>query len=432
MCYKNAMAKQEAEITIDTIGRKGDGVGDWLGAPVFVPRVLPGERVRVQIGAARDKGHAGRLLEILDKNTARIAPPCPHYEACGGCALQHWNENGYRAWKTDRVRELLEKAGIEVKEWKEPVFVPAHTRRRATFAALLKNKILHFAIHGARSHDIADIPACMVLTPRLQKLAGAMRPHLMNILTDGKPADIFVQDTGAAIDVMITGLIGSRREPQIKQRETLAVMAQECGIARLSWRFRERDEPEIMVQHAPVIKHSGALFVELPIEAFLQPSAEGEAALVAAVTKHLGKDMKITDLYAGCGTFSGPLLNHGRVHAVEGNADAVAALTRAARAANADLTAEKRNLMDNPLSEKELKKCDAVVFDPPRSGAAAQAEKLATSKVPLLISISCNPATFARDAKTLCDGGYVLQSVQVIDQFTWSAHVELVAAFRRG
>ena len=425
------MAKQEAEITIDTIGRKGDGVGDWQGAPVFVPRVLPGERVRVQIGAARDKGHAGRLQEIIDKSAARIAPPCPHYESCGGCALQHWDTDAYRAWKTGRVRELLEKAGIEVKERKEPVFVPAHTRRRATFAALLKNKILQFGFHGARSHDIADIPVCMVLTPRLQKLAGAIRPHLMNILTDGKPADIFVQDTGAAIDVMITGLIGSRREPQMKQREALAAMAQECGIARLSWRFRERDEPEIMVQHTPVIKHSGALAVELPVEAFLQPSVEGEAALVGAVTEHLGTGMKIADLYAGCGTFAGPLLKHGQIHAVEGNADAITALARAARVANAKLTTEKRNLMDNPLTEKELNKFDAIIFDPPRSGAAAQVEKLAASKVPLLIGISCNPATFARDAKMLCDGGYILQSVQVIDQFTWSAHVELVAVFRK-
>lgn len=431
MCYKNAMAKQEAEITIDIIGRKGDGIGTWEGKPVFVPRVLPGERVRVQIGPERDTGHAGRLLEIVSKSAERVTAPCPHYESCGGCALQHWDADAYRAWKESTVRTLLEKANIAVGEWKPSVFVPAHTRRRATLAALLKEKKLSLGFHGARSHDIADTPQCLVLSPRLMKLTAAMRPHLMNILTDGKPTDVFVQDTGHAIDVMITGLIGSRREPQLKQREAMVAMAGACGIARLSWRFRERDEPETMAQHAPVIKHSGNLSVELPPEAFLQPSAEGEAALIAAVTEHLGVKMKIADLYAGCGTFAGPLLNHGRVHAVEGNADAVAALTKSGRAVNANLTVEKRDLTDNPLTEKEMKNFDAVVFDPPRSGAAAQVEKLAASRVPLLIGISCNPATFARDAKTLCDGGYTLQSVQVIDQFTWSSHIELVAVFRK-
>lgn len=434
MCYKNAMAKQEAEITIDTIGRKGDGIGTWEGKPVFVPRALPDERVRVQIGPERDTGHAGRLLEVLDKSAERVTPSCPHYETCGGCALQHWDEDAYRAWKESTVRALLEKANIAVGEWKPSVFVPAHTRRRATLAALLKDKKLSLGFHGARSHDIADTPQCLVLSPRLMKLTAAMRPHLMNILTDGKPADIFVQDTGAAIDVMITGLIGSRREPQMKQREALAAMAGACNIARLSWRFRERDEPETMAQHAPVIKRSGSLSVDLPAGAFLQPSAEGEAALIAAVLEPLrGKEkIRIADLYAGCGTFAGPLLGHGRVHAVEGDAGAIAALTKAAREANANLITERRDLMDNPLAAKELNKYDAAVFDPPRSGAAAQVAQIAASKVPLIIGISCNPATFARDAAALCDGGYTLQSVQIVDQFTWSAHTELAGVFRKG
>lgn len=425
------MTKQETEITIDFVGGRGDGVGAWNGKPVFVPRALPGERVRVRIGPERDKGHAGRLLEIIETSPERAAPRCPHYESCGGCALQHWNDQSYRNWKETRVRGLLQKAGVEVRTWLPSVFVPPHTRRRATLAALLKDKKLFLGFHGARSHDIADTPDCLVLTPRLLNLAAAMRPYLPNILTDGKPADIFMQDVGAALDVMVTGLIGSRREPQMKQREALAAMAHACGIARLSWRFRENDEPEIMAQNAPVMKRSGGLSVELPPGAFLQPSAEGENALTAAVAAPLAAKMKIADLYAGCGTFAGPLLNHGTVYAVEGDASAVAALTKAARRINAPLTAERRNLMDNPLTEKELNKFDAVIFDPPRSGAATQTGKLAISKVPLAVGISCNPATFARDAKTLCDGGYALQSVQIIDQFTWSAHTELAAVFRK-
>lgn len=426
-----AMPKPEAEITIDSIGRRGDGIGEWNGKPVFIPRALPGERVLARIGPERDKGHAGTLLRVVNESPERVPAPCPHYDDCGGCALQHWDEKALRAWKEKRVRELLARAGVSIGEWKPPLFVPPHTRRRATLAALLKNKKLSLGFHGARSHDIADTPGCLVLSPRLMKLTAAMRPYLTNILTDGKPADIFVQDTGLSVDAMITGLVGSRREPQIKQREAMAAMARECGIARLSWRFRDRDEPEIIAQHAPVIKRSGDLFVELPPGAFLQPGAEGEAALIAAVTEVLGQNMKIADLYAGCGTFSGPLLKHGHVHAVESDAPSVAALTKAARAANANLSAERRNLMDNPLNEKELDKYDAVAFDPPRAGAAAQAAKLATSKVKLVIGISCNPATFARDANILCDGGYALQSAQIIDQFTWSAHIEIAAVFSR-
>lgn len=425
------MPKPEAEITIDSIGRRGDGIGEWNGKPVFIPRALPDERVLARIGPERDKGHAGTLLRVVNESPDRVPAPCPHYDDCGGCALQHWDTKAHHEWKESRIRDLLARAGIFVGEWKPSVFVPPHTRRRATMAALLKDKKLSLGFHGARSHDIADTPACLILSPRLQKLTETMRPHLAGILTDGKPADIFVQDTGLSIDVVITGLIGSRREPQTKQREAMAVMAGKCGIARLSWRFRDRDEPEIIAQHAPAIKRSGDLSVELPTAAFLQPSAEGETALVAAVTEPLGQTLKIADLYAGCGTFSGPLLKHGHVHAVEGDAVSVAALTKAARAANANLSAEQRNLMDNPLSEKELNKYDAVVFDPPRAGAAAQAARLAASKVKLAIGVSCNPATFARDAKILCDGGYTLRSLQIIDQFTWSAHIEIAATFSR-
>jgi len=425
------MTKTEAEITIDSIGRRGDGIGEWNGKPVFIPRALPGERVLARIGPERDKGHAGTLLRVVGESPERVAAPCPYYDDCGGCALQHWDMKAHHAWKETRIRDLLARAGVSVKEWKPSVFVPPRTRRRATLAAFLQNKTLRLGYHRARSHDIIDIPDCLVISPRLQKLTETMRPHLARILTDSRPADIFVQDTGLSVDVMITGLVGSRREPQMKQREAMAAMARECGIARLSWRFRDRDEPEIIAQHAPVIKRSGDLSVELPPAAFLQPSAEGEAALAAAVTEPLGRNLKIADLYAGCGTFSGPLLKHGHVHAAEGDAASVATLMKAARAANAHLSAERRNLMDNPLSEKELNKYDAVVFDPPRAGAAAQAAKLAASKVKLVIGISCNPATFARDAKILRDSGYALQSAQIIDQFTWSAHVEIAAVFSR-
>lgn len=426
------MTKREADIRIDDVGRRGDGVGFFNGRPAFIPGALPGEVVRARLDADRGEGHAGRLLAVLEASPERVTPPCPYYDTCGGCSLQHWSDGAYRAWTEKRVRTMLARNDVAVGAWRDSVYVPPRTRRRATFAALMVGGRLHLGFHKERSHHVADIPDCLVLSPRLQALMNGLRAHLPHILNDGREAAIFAQDSGSALDVMITGQIGARREPQMREREALATMAQDCGIARLSWRFKERDDPEIMIAGALVLKRSGALAVPLPPGAFLQPSMEGEAALLAAVLAPLQgmKRGKVADLFAGCGTFAGPFLDYGVVHAVEGDEAAIAALQSAARGVSG-LSVEKRNLFTDPLGPRELDKFDAVVFDPPRAGALAQATQIAQSKVPLAIGVSCNMATFARDAGVLLKGGYTLRSLQIVDQFTWSAHVELVGVFTR-
>lgn len=419
---------KEATLTIDYIGRRGDGVGHLDGQPVFVPRALPGETVCVRLLAARDKGIAARLLSIEKSAPERIDPPCPYYEDCGGCALQHWDESAYRNWKFSRVRDQLSRAELSVGAWLDPVFIPHTTRRRTTLAALVQNKKLRLGYHRARSHDIIDIPDCIALSPRLDTLRSALRPHLKSLLSAEKAAAIFLQDTGLAVDMMITGAVGPRKTPEMAEREIMARMAQECNIARLSWRLRDKDEAEIIVQPAPVLKQSGSLRVELPPGAFLQPSAEGEKALIDSVRapiKSAGA-RRVADLFAGCGTFSGPLRDDGvSVLAVEVDPAAIAAVKKTG------LEARQRNLFSAPLIPKELNEFDAVIIDPPRMGAKEQALALASSSVPLVVSVSCNPGTFARDAALLCAGGYQLESVQVIDQFIWSAHIECVGAFRR-
>ncbi len=326
---------------------------------------------------------------------------------------------------------LLERAGIAVGEWKAPVFIPDHTRRRATLAAFVQNKTIRLGYHRARSHDITDISDCLILTPRLQAAVNSLRPHLIKIITDSRPADVFIQDTGLAFDVMITGMTGSRKEPGMAEREAMGDMAQTCNLARLSWRARDRDEPEIILQPAPVSKKIGPLTVGLPPGAFMQPSAEGEAALIdAALTPLRQAGVKRTAaLFSGCGTFSGPLLEFGAVHAAESEGASIDALKKAAK--GVPLTAQERNLFADPLNEKELNGFDAVLFDPPRMGAKEQAAQLARSKVPLVVGISCNPSTFTRDAGILQQGGYRLESMQIIDQFVWSSHMELVGIFRR-
>ena len=288
---------------------------------------------------------------------------------------------------------------------------------------------MRLGYHRARSHDIVNIPACLILSPRLQTLVDGLRPHLKNILTENKAADIFVQDTGASFDVIITGPVGKNGTIDLPVQEAMATLVNECGVARLSWRARERDHAEVMLQQAPVRKQNGPLNVELPPGAFLQPSAEGEAALIAAALAPIANAKRIADLFCGSGTFAGPLLAKAPVHAVEGEVTVLTPLQKAA--GNSGLTTARRNLFSDPLTVVELNDFDMALFDPPRMGAKEQAAQLAKSMVPLVIGVSCNPATFARDAAILQDGGYHLESVQVIDQFIWSSHLELVGVFRR-
>ena len=421
--------QQDVDITIDHVGRRGDGVGIWQDQPVFAPRTLPGEKVNVRLLERRDQGVAARLNTVLERSGDRAAPPCPYYDFCGGCALQHWRLEAYQNWKAERVSHILAQSGVRVEKLLPPIFIPDHTRRRATLSAFFSRGHLRLGYHRARSHDIVDIPDCLILSPRLQTLVNRLRPHLKNILSENKAADIFVQDTGMSLDVMITGPVGQNGIIDLPVQEAMAALVNECGVARLSWRARERDHPEVMLQQAPVLKVNGPLRVELPPGAFLQPSAEGEAALVAAALEPMTSASRIADLFCGSGTFSGPLLVKAPVHAVEGEEAVLAPLKKAA--AKSGLTTARRNLFGDPLTTVELNSFDAVLFDPPRMGAKEQAAQLAKSAVPLVIGVSCNPATFGRDAALLQAGGYRLESVQVIDQFIWSSHLELVGVFRR-
>ena len=423
---------REAEILIETIGHRGDGIGHLDGRPAFIAGALPGERVRARLTNASEEGHSGHIIEILTPDPARVTPPCPHFNDCGGCSLQHWSDEAYRNWTQSRVEHLLDRAGVTVKKWLPAQFIPAHTRRRASFTAQLTNGTLAIGYHRERSHQLTPINDCLVLSPRLQTALDKLRAHLAPLLQPDSPVTIAVQDTGSALDIVITGPLGASGTPRAADKTAIAAFAATCGFARISWRARDRDDPQILINLAPVIKTSGRLSVPLPPGAFLQPSREGEDALIAAVTAPLKKrkPKKIADLFAGCGTFTGPLLDYAPVLAVETDGPAIRALQDAARTANT-LTVEKRNLFTEPLSWQELKPYDTVIFDPPRAGAQAQSAALANSKIATIIAISCNPSTFARDAALLQQGGYKLETIQLIDQFTWSAHVEIVALFTR-
>jgi len=421
-----------SEIHIDELGPKGDGISQSKRGRIYVDRALPGETVQADIRRGDDQMLRGEIIAVVEASPHRVKAPCPNYDVCGGCTLQHADEAFYRDWKVAIVRDALRRKGLTPKIWRDPVFVPPATRRRATFNAHKHNGKVTLGYFRRRTHRITDIRACLVADPAVMTLRDKLVPLLVPIVTEGKDADIFIQMVGGRFELAITGSVGKKGKPDLPVREAIAELAQKADINRISWRGRERgerDDIEVLIERNKLIAKFGALDVALPPLAFLQPTAAGEAALVEAVMELLPESGKFADLFSGSGTFSGPMLARGSVDAYESVAPAVRALEKAKGAL--PLKAFRRDLDREPLRREEANRYDAIVFDPPRAGAAEQAKALAAAKTPVLVGVSCNPATFARDARMLVDGGYRLESVKVVDQFTWSHHVELVAGFTK-
>lgn len=358
----------------------------------------------------------------------KVDAPCPHYGGCGGCFAQNISEADYKRWKTDTLKARLDANGIAPEIMGEAVFIPHATRRRATFAAFKKGKDVTLGFHRAKSHDIEPIDKCLLLTPKLNQIVANLKPWLTRILKDQTPTDIFMQDIEGEIEMMIIGSINT----DAGQRKLIADMCADLDVARVGWQKKEFSEIESLISMKPIPKTYGGLVVDIAMGAFLQPSVEGEAVLVSLVMGSMPKKskLKIADLFAGCGTFSGPALKLGHVHAVEETPQAIAALQSGVKKVQG-LSAEKRDLMDEPMTVRELKSYDVVILDPPRAGALSQCEKLAKSTVKTVISVSCNPATFARDAKVLMTGGYKFKKLTMVDQFIWSQHTEVVGVFSR-
>ena len=423
-----AAEPRTVEATVSEVGARGDGIATAEGMKLFIPLTVPGDRVRVRVGdpgaGAKGEGLRAELLDILEPGPGRGTPSCGHFGRCGGCTLQHMDDAAYAAWKVGLVRGALARVGLGDVPMEPLSRTPPGARRRARFAALKRGRRVWFGFNERQSHRLADLEDCPVLLPRLAALIGPLRALLLDVLPDGGGCDVIATDLEGGIDLVLVGPRGLDRAA----RERL-VAFDGGAVARLSWQADDRCSPEPIAHRRPVAVRFAGHPVTPPPGAFLQASAEGEAALVAAVLDAVGEARRVADLFAGLGTFAVPLAQRAAVHAVEGDAAALAALAK--EVGGLRLTTERRDLFENPLSAKELARFDAVVFDPPRAGAAAQAQALAASKVPLAVAVSCNPATFARDARTLADGGYRLTRVHPVDQFLWSAHVEVVGVFRR-
>ncbi len=420
------MKPKPVELVVERLGDAGDGIARTADGPVYLPHALPGELVLAEIEGGRGKGQAARVVEVIRPAPTRVAPPCPHFGDCGGCALQHLDGTSYLAWKRERVVLALARRGLEQTAIGPTVATPAASRRRVRLAARRLKQGVVLGFNARRSQRIIDIRSCPVLRPAILALLPALRRLMEALLEAGETVDLQVTETEGGLDLWIV----AGREPGLAAREALAAFAETWDLARLSWGERM---PEAIIQRRPASIAFGPANVAPSPTAFLQASAEGETAIREVVQAALGGVARIADLFAGAGTLALPLAAGGRVHAVDQDEAALAALTAAA----ADtpglqaITTERRDLFRRPLGSGELDRFDAVVLDPPRAGARAQSEAIANSGVAIVAAVSCNPATFARDARILVDGGYRLVETTPIDQFLWSSHVELVGIFRR-
>jgi len=409
------------QLTISHLGHRGDGMADTVAGPVYVPYTLPGETVTVEpIAGHPDRRH---LVHINKPSHERTTPICMHFGSCGGCALQHWSLAEYHLWKRSLVVEALEHAGVLA-----PVeqLIDAHGegRRRAVLHARRgTHEVLEVGFTAPRAHQIVAIDRCPILAPGLERAVQVAWAIAEVLKPTNKPLDIQVTATDTGMDVDVRG--SGPLSPNCMS--TLAALAEKHRLARIT------RHGELAVQRAQPILKVGRAQVPLPPGAFLQATTEGEAALARLAIGHMAGAKRVADLFAGIGTFALRLAETARVSAAELEPGAVRALTRAAQTTPGlkPVEATARDLFRRPFMAAELKAFDAVLFDPPRQGAEAQARELAKSGVPSIVAVSCDAATFARDARILVAGGYQLGVVTPVDQFRYSSHVEIVATFAR-
>ncbi len=456
-------------VTIESLSLQGEGrVRGDDGRPIFVAGALPDEQVR--IGPVTD-GRA-RLVEVLAPSPLRIDAPCRHYHACGGCSLQHLDAGATLSWKRMSLIRALAHRGLAPPVGEVIAIAPGRRRRARLFFRKIQDRVV-IGFRERQGQKIVDLASCPALVPSISALLEPLRRLAAGLLKQGEQGEAEVQavnqmgdravkDEGPeALDVVLSAPLVL----DLDLSRRLVAFAEETDVARLSWRAtgaatsgqrrsggRGRNArisraatarptrpagsegaAEQVIQRRPVQARFGDVLVDCPPGAFLQPSAEGQAQLIRLVLDGVADGVDTIDLFAGIGTFTFPLAASRRVAAYESSLPAVEAINIAARRAGMGerVHAERRNLERRPVMAADLSRFKACLFDPPRAGAEAQARQIAESALPIVVGVSCHPPSFARDARILVDGGYRLESVQPVDQFPWTAHLELVGLFRR-
>ena len=408
-------------LVIARLGSRGEGVADTAAGAVYVPYALPGETAEVEPWP----GHADRrhLAKLDVASPERIVPICPHFGVCGGCALQHLASTRYRDWKRGLVVTALARAGLDAPVG-DLIDAHGHGRRRAVFHARRGARdVLEVGFAALKAHHVVAIDRCPILAPALSGAITAAWDIAEVLASVRKPLDIQITatDTGLDVDVRGSGPLTAA------DTTALAHVAERQNLARLT------RHGEIVAQRTPPMLGVGRALVMLPPGAFLQATNAGETILAQLVATHCERAKTVADLFCGIGPFALRLAERAQVTAVDSDKDAIDALRRAAAATPGlkPVATQQRDLFRRPLMPRELDRLDAVVFDPPRQGAEAQARALAASAVSTVVAVSCNPVTFARDARILVDGGYRIMHIVPVDQFLFSAHVEVVGAFEK-
>ena len=405
-------------IDIVRLGAQGDGVADGPSGPIFVPYALPGERVQADV-----RGERARLIAVVEASPDRIAPVCRHFTHCGGCAVQHLRGPTYLAWKREMVVAAFAARGIEVPVGSVAT-VGAGARRRASFSARRTGRGVTLGFHEAKGVEIVDLQECPVTASAIVRALPGLRRLVEPLMSRRAPGRVVVTLAANGLDVAIEDVPG---DPSPDVREFLAREATALKLARLTL------SGDILYQATIPAVRFGTANVVLPPRSFLQAAPAAEAEMARLVTAAVGEAKRVVDLFCGMGTFTFPLAQRASVLAVDGDKVAIAALDNAAKRTPGlkPIETKLRDLFREPLSVKELQPFEAAVFDPPRAGAATQAAALAASSIKRVAAVSCNPATLARDARILIDGGFKLERVTPIDQFLYSPHIEAVAVFRR-
>ncbi|MEO9633260.1 MAG: class I SAM-dependent RNA methyltransferase [Parasphingorhabdus sp.] len=361
----------------------------------------------------------------LIKGPHHVDPPCQHFQSCGGCNLQHLDDESYSQFLIDRVAYALEGQGLKAELLHPPQISQPKTRIRASLRAAKLGDQFKLGFSGAGSHRIIDLKQCEIMAPEMFALMAPLRNFLKKAAR--RKHDMNIEMT--LVDQGVDLLIGNYEPDGLEQREALSDFAQSNGLARLS--VDGGYGPETQWEPEPVTVTLGGTAISFPHSCFLQPTRDGQKTLVSAMLETVGEARLVADLFAGLGTFTLALAEDQKVYAAEGARDAIGALKMAANHSTRQIFCEHRDLFRRPLSAEELNRFNAVILDPPRAGARDQIMQLAQSEVEKICYISCNPASFARDAKQLCDAGYKLRQVWPVGQFLWSTHVEIVSSFTR-
>lgn len=419
-----------AQIEVTALGAQGDGLAQFpSGEPAYIPYTLPGDILEVKPIKKRGDGFVCRILNVVTPSAERQAPACSHFASCGGCRLQHLSNDAYIDFKQNHFQQVFAAYPDKIAPLQGTT---PHHRRRATFSMrFLKDGQFFLGFNQDLSKDVLNLTQCPLLHDRLWTAYQEFFPFAKTLFPKDMVADIKMTLTDTGVDIVI---YHAQWEPDFNDRQDIAEFCQKATLSGLYLCQEEGGFPEPLFQkEAPMLRRPGG-YMPISPGSFLQADQIGEkimtdklCQIMDKITEKGSKSLKMLDLFCGSGTFTFPLSQYGHVHAVEADRTALQKLEASAKQQTLTISTEARNLFSDPLLPKELSDYDLVLFDPPRAGAKAQAEKLAETKVPYILAISCNPMSLSRDLETLIDSGYKLEEITPIDQFLWSHHLEAFA-----